>query len=156
MYTLVQGLTINLISLLYTICNHRSLLGIEGCNLIEFSWSLYVGCDGNTLRVGWCSVSPSQCTLGTLVDITHNISWKIWFTWFWTTPTRPHPICSYFAADLIHIELSIVNNLKFFKLFTIASSKSTKAVSEYAPFCLVVLFIRNCTHPCILFRIWRK
>ena len=58
MYALVQGLTINLISLLYTICIHRSLLGNQGYDLIKSS-SLYLGCDGNSLRVGPMSMSPS-------------------------------------------------------------------------------------------------
>ena len=56
MYALVQGLTINLISLLYTICIHRSLLGNQGYDLIKSS---YLGCDGNSLRVGQLSMSPS-------------------------------------------------------------------------------------------------
>ena len=58
MYALVQGLTINLISPLYTICIHRSLLGNQGYDLIKSS-SLYLGCDGNSLRVGPMSMSPS-------------------------------------------------------------------------------------------------
>ncbi len=68
----MQGLTINLISLLYTICIHRSLLGNQGYDLIKFS-SLYLGCDGNTWELAGCECHPpskgSWCVSTTQDDI---------------------------------------------------------------------------------------